>query len=89
MANTMHNKSILLGKRILLGISGGIAAYKAADLVRRLKDRGAAGRAILTPAASALITPLPRQALSGNPAMYSMQSQFNNSIAIIYPVYCA
>ncbi len=72
MANTMHNKSILLGKRILLGISGGIAAYKAADLVRRLKDRGAEVRVILTPAASEFITPLTLQALSGNPVGQSL-----------------
>jgi phosphopantothenoylcysteine decarboxylase/phosphopantothenate--cysteine ligase len=68
----MHNKSILLGKRILLGISGGIAAYKAADLVRRLKDRGAEVRVILTPAASEFITPLTLQALSGNPVGQSL-----------------
>ena len=72
MANTMHNKSILLGKRILLGISGGIAAYKAADLVRRLKDRGAEVRVILTPAAREFITPLTLQALSGNPVGQSL-----------------
>ncbi len=72
MANTMHNKSSLLGKRILLGISGGIAAYKAADLVRRLKDRGAEVRVILTPAASEFITPLTLQALSGNPVGQSL-----------------
>jgi phosphopantothenoylcysteine decarboxylase/phosphopantothenate--cysteine ligase len=72
MANTLHNKSILLGKRILLGISGGIAAYKAADLVRRLKDRGAEVRVILTPAASEFITPLTLQALSGNPVGQSL-----------------
>lgn len=72
MANTLHNKSILLGKRILLGISGGIAAYKAADLVRRLKDRGAEVRVILTPAACEFITPLTLQALSGNPVGQSL-----------------
>ena len=72
MVNTLHNKSILLGKRILLGISGGIAAYKAADLVRRLKERGAEVRVILTPAASEFITPLTLQALSGNPVGQSL-----------------
>ncbi len=66
MANSLHNK------RILLGISGGIAAYKAADLVRRLKDRGADVRVILTPAASEFITPLTLQALSGNPVGQSL-----------------
>lgn len=62
----------LQGKNILLGISGGIAAYKAADLVRRLKERGADVRVILTPAAAEFITPLTLQALSGNPVGQSL-----------------
>lgn len=62
----------LQGKNILLGISGGIAAYKAADLVRRLKERGAEVRVILTPAAAEFITPLTLQALSGNPVGTSL-----------------
>lgn len=62
----------LQGKNILLGISGGIAAYKAADLVRRLKERGADVRVILTPAAAEFITPLTLQALSGNPVGHSL-----------------
>jgi phosphopantothenoylcysteine decarboxylase/phosphopantothenate--cysteine ligase len=66
----MHN--ILAGKKILLGISGGIAAYKSADLVRRLKERGADVRVILTPAAAEFITPLTLQALSGNPVGQSL-----------------
>jgi len=63
---------ILAGKKILLGISGGIAAYKSADLVRRLKDRGADVRVILTPAAAEFITPLTLQALSGHPVGQSL-----------------
>ncbi len=66
----MHN--ILAGKKILLGISGGIAAYKSADLVRRLKERGAEVRVILTPAAAEFITPLTLQALSGHPVGQSL-----------------
>ena len=62
----------LAGKHILLGISGGIAAYKSADLVRRLKERGADVRVILTPAAAEFITPLTLQALSGNPVGQSL-----------------
>ncbi len=62
----------LQGKNILLGISGGIAAYKSADLVRRLKERGADVRVILTPAAAEFITPLTLQALSGNPVGLSL-----------------
>lgn len=54
-------------KRILLGISGGIAAYKSADLVRRLKERGADVRVVMTDSAKEFITPLTLQALSGNP----------------------
>ncbi|WP_166836488.1 bifunctional phosphopantothenoylcysteine decarboxylase/phosphopantothenate--cysteine ligase CoaBC [Rheinheimera pleomorphica] len=62
----------LANKRILLGISGGIAAYKSADLVRRLKERGAQVRVILTDAAQHFITPLTLQALSGNPVSTSL-----------------
>lgn len=54
-------------KRIVLGISGGIAAYKSADLVRRLKDAGADVHVVMTAAAQQFITPLTMQALSGNP----------------------
>jgi len=62
----------LAQKRILLGISGGIAAYKSADLVRRLKERGAEVRVILTDAAQHFITPLTLQALSGTPVSTSL-----------------
>ena len=51
--------------RILLGVSGGIAAYKALDLIRRLKECGLAVRCILTKAAQEFITPLSAGALSG------------------------
>ena len=57
----------LANKRILLGISGGIAAYKSAELTRRLRDQGATVRVVMTPAATEFITPLTLQALSGNP----------------------
>ena len=66
----MHN--ILAGKNILLGICGGIAAYKAADLVRRLKERGADVRVVLTHGGSEFITPLTLQALSGHPVGQSL-----------------
>ncbi|WP_237067870.1 bifunctional phosphopantothenoylcysteine decarboxylase/phosphopantothenate--cysteine ligase CoaBC [Microbulbifer guangxiensis] len=59
--------SSLAKKRILLGISGGIAAYKSADLVRRLKERGADVRVVMTAGAQEFIRPLTFQALSGNP----------------------
>lgn len=57
----------LLNKRIIVGVSGGIAAYKSADLVRRLKDAGAEVRVVMTRAANEFITPLTLQAVSGNP----------------------
>ena len=55
----------LLGKRILLVISGGIAAYKSLELIRRLKERGAAVRCILTAGGARFVTPLSVSALSG------------------------
>ncbi|HMY01584.1 MAG TPA: flavoprotein, partial [Agitococcus sp.] len=54
-------------KRVILAVSGGIAAYKSADLVRRLKDAGADVHVVMTAAAQQFITPLTMQALSGNP----------------------
>jgi phosphopantothenoylcysteine decarboxylase/phosphopantothenate--cysteine ligase len=59
---------MLNGKRILLVIGGGIAAYKALDLIRRLKERGAAVRCILTKAAQEFVTPLAAGALAGERA---------------------
>ncbi len=55
------------GKRILLGVTGGIAAYKSADLVRRLRERGAQVQVVMTDAARQFITPITLQALSGRP----------------------
>jgi phosphopantothenoylcysteine decarboxylase/phosphopantothenate--cysteine ligase len=57
----------LNGKHVLLGITGGIAAYKSAELTRRLLDEGAQVRVVMTPGATAFVTPLTFQALSGNP----------------------
>ncbi len=57
----------LQNKRIVLGVTGSIAAYKAADLVRRLREQGAEVRVVMTRAAMAFITPLTMQALSGSP----------------------
>ena len=58
----------LPGKRILLVIGGGIAAYKALDLIRRLRERGAAVRCILTEGAQKFVTPLAAAALAGSRA---------------------
>jgi len=57
----------LTNKRILLGVTGGIAAYKSADAVRRLRDAGAEVRVIMTSSATEFITPLTLQAVSGHP----------------------
>lgn len=61
------SKGQLVNRRILLGVSGGIAAYKSAELIRRLHDLGADVRVVMTKAAQEFITPLTLQALSGNP----------------------
>lgn len=58
---------MLAGKKILLGVTGGIAAYKAPEIVRRLKERGADVRVVMTEGAQAFITPLTLQAVSGYP----------------------
>lgn len=55
------------GKRILLGVTGGIAAYKSADLVRRLRERGAQVRVVMTTSACKFVAPLTFQAVSGQP----------------------
>ena len=54
-------------RRILLGVSGGIAAYKAAELVRRLRERDAEVQVVMTAGAQQFVTPLTFQALSGRP----------------------
>lgn len=59
--------AMLNNRQILLGVTGGIAAYKSAELVRRLRDAGATVRVVMTRAACEFITPLTMQALSGNP----------------------
>jgi len=66
-------------KNILLGITGGIAAYKSADLVRRLREAGAEVRVVMTKSAEHFVTPLTFHALSGHPVMTedaATQSEF-------------
>jgi len=60
-------KLALADLRVLLGVSGGIAAYKAAELTRRLRDAGAEVRVVLTENAARFVAPLTFQALSGQP----------------------
>jgi phosphopantothenoylcysteine decarboxylase/phosphopantothenate--cysteine ligase len=62
----------LKGRKILLGVTGGIAAYKSAQLVRRLRETGAEVRVVMTPAARAFVSPLTFQALSGNPVRWKL-----------------
>ncbi|EGR4320499.1 bifunctional phosphopantothenoylcysteine decarboxylase/phosphopantothenate--cysteine ligase CoaBC [Vibrio cholerae] len=62
----------LAGKKILLGISGGIAAYKCAELTRRLVEHGATVQVVMTHAAKEFITPLTMQAVSGRPVSDSL-----------------
>jgi phosphopantothenoylcysteine decarboxylase / phosphopantothenate---cysteine ligase len=63
------SSSLLHGRRIALGVSGGIAAYKAADLVRALRKEGAEVRVAMTAGAGQFVTPLLMQSLSGNPVL--------------------
>lgn len=59
--------SRVLSHNVVLGVGGGIAAYKSADLCRRLAERGARVRVVMTQGAQAFVTPLTFQAVSGNP----------------------
>jgi phosphopantothenoylcysteine decarboxylase/phosphopantothenate--cysteine ligase len=67
-----EERSPLHGKRIVLGVSGGIAAYKAAELTRLFVKAGATVRVVLTEAAAHFITPLTLQTLSGHPVAQSL-----------------
>jgi phosphopantothenoylcysteine decarboxylase/phosphopantothenate--cysteine ligase len=63
---------MLANRVVVVGVSGGIAAYKACELVRRLRERGAAVIVVMTPAAAEFVTPLTFQALSGNPVVTTL-----------------
>jgi phosphopantothenoylcysteine decarboxylase / phosphopantothenate---cysteine ligase len=66
-------------KRVLLVIGGGIAAYKSLDLIRRLRERGAAVRVVMTRAAQEFITPLAVGALAGGRAFTDLFDPQANS----------
>ena len=68
----------LLNKKIILGISGGIAAYKTPELARLLMQEGASVQVVMTEAAQQFVTPVTMQALTGNPVF---TSQWDNSIS--------
>ena len=67
--------SILKGKRIVLGITGSIAAYKSCLIIRELKKRGAEVQVVITPAGKEFITPITLSALSQNPVISDFFSQ--------------
>ena len=74
----------LLNKKIVLGISGGIAAYKAPELARQLMQEGASVQAVMTEAAQQFVTPVTMQALTGNPVYLSQwDSTIPNNMAHI------
>jgi len=74
----------LLHKKIVLGISGGIAAYKSAELVRLLMQEGASVQVVMTEAATQFITPVTMQALTGNPVFTNQwDARINNNMAHI------
>src|SRR5439155_24830002 len=60
---------VFAGKTVVLGVSGGIAAYKSAEIVRWLKKEGAAVVVVMTPAARRFISPLTLATLAGNPVL--------------------
>ena len=61
------NSSAIYGRRLLLGVTAGIAAYKAAELARMLVKAGASLRVVMTPGATQFVAPMTFQALTGNP----------------------
>jgi phosphopantothenoylcysteine decarboxylase/phosphopantothenate--cysteine ligase len=67
--------SVLSGKKILLGISGGIAAYKTASLVRLFIKAGAQVQVVMTPASKDFVTPLTLSTLSKNPVYTSFYNE--------------
>jgi len=74
----------LLNKKIVLGISGGIAAYKTPELARQLMQEGASVQVVMTEAATQFVTPVTMQALTGNPVFTSQwDSSVSNNMAHI------
>ena len=67
--------SVLSGKKILLGITAGIAAYKTASLVRLFIKAGAEVKVVMTPASKEFITPLTLSTLSKNPVLSSFTNE--------------
>ena len=66
---------VLKGKKIVLGVTGGIAVYKAVDLVSKLRKEGAEVRVVMTDSAAKFVTPLTFKEISGNPVASSMWAE--------------
>ena len=71
--------TMLKGKEIIVGITGGIAAYKTAELVRELTKKGANVHVVMTKHAMEFVTPLTFQTISGNPVIHEMFELFKGS----------
>ncbi|MGO9446957.1 MAG: bifunctional phosphopantothenoylcysteine decarboxylase/phosphopantothenate--cysteine ligase CoaBC [Thiobacillaceae bacterium] len=76
--------SELLDKTIILGVTGGVAAYKAAELTRLLKQAGARVRVVMTGAAQLFVGPLTFQALSGEPVLTDLWHEASDGMAHIH-----
>jgi phosphopantothenoylcysteine decarboxylase/phosphopantothenate--cysteine ligase len=75
-----NQKKVLKNKSVLLGVSGGVAAYKAVDLIRRIREEGSAVTVVMTEAAMNFITPLSLEVASQNKVYTDL---FNNPMAHI------
>ena len=81
----MSERADLQGRHIVLGLSGGIACYKSAELVRLLTKAGATVQVVMTEAAEAFITPVTLQALSGRPVYTSQwDAREGNNLSLIH-----
>ena len=69
---------MLNGKKIVLGVTGGIAAYKCVDLASRLRKKGAEVHVILTRGAQNFVTETAMREISGNPVLTSMWGEIHN-----------
>jgi phosphopantothenoylcysteine decarboxylase/phosphopantothenate--cysteine ligase len=75
----------LAGKHLVLGLTGGIAAYKACELARRLQDEGATVQAVMTKAAQEFVTTTTFQALTGRPVFTDQWGQHGGRVANAMP----
>ena len=78
----MDSRPTLLGKKIILGVTGCIAAYKSAEILRALKKKGADVWVVMTDSAQKFITPLTMRTLSGNPCITQMFDENDASMPL-------